>query len=50
MVQLKKIKKGDKLYAINLDKSKQSIFFEDTDGFIFISDIKVLKYFLNLRD
>lgn len=35
---------------INLDKSKQSISFEDTSRFIFISDEKVLKYFLNLRD
>ena len=35
---------------INLDKNKQSISFEDTNRFIFISDIKVLKYFLNLRD
>ena len=35
---------------INLDKSKQSISFEDTYGFIFISDKKVLKYFINLRD
>lgn len=50
MVQFIDLEKGDKLYAINLDKSKQSISFEDTDGFIFISDIKVLKYFLNLRD
>ena len=35
---------------INLDKIKQSICFEDTYSFIFISDKKVLKYFINLRD
>lgn len=35
---------------INLDKSKQSICFEDTYSFILISDKKVLKYFINLRD
>lgn len=37
-------------FIIDLDKSKQSISFEDTDRFIFISDKKVLKYFINLRD
>ena len=35
-------------FIINLYKSKQSISF--TDRFIFISDKKVLKYFINLRD
>ena len=47
MVQFIDLEKGDKLYAINLDKSKQSISFEDTDRFIIISDKKVLKYFIN---
>ena len=35
-------------FIISLDKSKQSICF--SDRFIFISDKKVLKYFLNQRD
>lgn len=35
-------------FIINLYKSKQSISF--TDRFIFISDKKVLKYFINHRD
>lgn len=45
------INKECSVIIINLDKSKQSISFEeDTDRFIIISDKKVLKYFINHRD